>query len=149
MNKNIFIIAGVVVAVGLVYMFFGGSSEEEVEEIFVEVKKGDFQIDVTTTGELEAKSSVDILGPDGLRRAEIYQLKIEHIVDEGTVVNKGDYIALMDRSELINKVGKANNDLQQNMSEYIQVKMDTALELRKARDEIVNLEFDVEEKKII
>jgi len=149
MNRNIFIISGVVVAVGLVYLFFGGSSEEVVEEIFVEVRKGDFQISVTTTGELEAKNSVDIMGPDGLRQARLYNVKINDMVIEGTVVKKGDYIAMLDKSELNDRLSQVGDDLEKVTSEYIQTKMDTALELRKARDNLINLEFDVEEKEII
>jgi multidrug resistance efflux pump len=35
------------------------------------------------------------------------------------------------------------------MSKYTQVKLDTALELRKARDELVNLQYTIEEKKLV
>ena len=108
-----------------------------------------FRMEVTTAGELDAKNSVEVLGPSGLRRARIYQVKIDDIVDEGTVVEKGGYIARLDQSEIGDKIQQEEIDLQQTMSQYTQARLDTALELRKARDELINLKYDIEEKQII
>lgn len=124
-------------------------SSADTTEVYAEVIKGLFKIEVTTSGELDAKNSVEIMGPAGLRRAQIYQVKIDHILDEGTVVDSGAYIARLDQSELGDKIQKEQTDLQQTMSQYTQAKLDTALELRKARDELVNLKYDIEEKQII
>jgi len=106
-------------------------------------------MEVTTAGELDAKNSIEIMGPDGLRRAQIWQVKIDHIVDEGTVVDKGGYIARLDQSELGDKIQKEQTDLQQTRSQYVQAKLDTALTLREARDKLINLKYDIEEKEII
>jgi len=43
----------------------------------VKVKKGPFPIEVTTTGELIAKSSDKIYGPTALRQVQIWQVKIQ------------------------------------------------------------------------
>ncbi len=118
-------------------------------EVLAEVKKGVFRMDVTTTGELDAKNSIEIMGPNGLRTANIWQVKIDNIVDEGTVVEKGGYIARLDQSEIGDKIQKKETDLQQSLSKYTQTRLDTALELRKARDEMINLKYDIEEKDII
>ena len=149
MQKKVFIALGVTVGLILLYFLVWGKSVEGNEDIIITAKRGDFQIDITTTGELEAKNAVKVQGPNGLRAAQIWNVKIEHIVDEGTKVKKGDYIALLDRSELIDKIQNRNNDLQQNLSKYTQTKLDTALDLRAARDELINLKFEVEEKEII
>ncbi len=124
-------------------------SSSDITEVYTEVSKGLFKIEVTTSGELDAKNSIEIMGPGGLRRAQIWQVKIDHIVDEGTVVDSGGYIARLDQSELGDKIQKEQTDLQQTMSQYTQAKLDTALELRKARDELINLKYDIEEKEII
>ena len=149
MQKKVFIALGVTVGLILLYFLVWGKSVEGNEDIIITAKRGDFQIDITTTGELEAKNAVKVQGPNGLRAAQIWNVKIEHIVDEGTKVKKGDYIALLDRSELIDKIQNRNNDLQQSLSKYTQTKLDTALDLRAARDELINLKFEVEEKEII
>ncbi len=148
MKKNSIIIVGILVVSVIGYLLMGNSSSEEMDDLFVKVKKGEFQISVTTTGELEAKNSVKIFGPDGMRRANIWQTKIEHIIEEGKEVKKGDYIARLDKTELMDKINQSNDKMQEYLSKLTQAKMDTALELRKARDELVNLEYDVEEKQI-
>lgn len=149
MQKKVFIALGVSIGLILLYFLVWGKSTDDNQDVLITAKKGDFQIDITTTGELEARNSIKVQGPNGLRAAQIWNIKIEHIVDEGTKVKKGDYIAQLDRSELIDKIQNRNNDLQQSLSKYTQTKLDTALELRAARDELINLEFGVEEKKIV
>lgn len=148
MKKLVIIVIGVIV-VGVLAYFTVKEDDLESSDLFTEVKFGDFVIDVVTSGELEAKSSVKIYGPGGMRTVGIWQATIDDIVPEGTLVEKGDYIASLNKSELLDKINQANNDKQEILSKYTQVKMDTALELRKVRDELVNLEFAVEEKKIV
>ena len=150
MKKKIIISVSVVAIILLAFIFQKINSRgSDSSEIFTEVKKGVFRMEVTTSGELDAKNSVEIMGPNGLRRAQIWNLKIEDIVDEGTVVEKGGYIARLDQSEIGEKIKQKETDLQQTLSQYTQTRLDTALELRKARDEIINLKYDIEEKEII
>lgn len=144
------LIAGSLPVIALfLFLFFKSRSGGPATELTVTPQYGTFQIDIVTTGELEAKSSVDVLGPTGLRSIQIYQINIDDIVPEGSLVKKSDYIATLDNSQLIEKVKSEQNDLEQSLSEYTQVKLDTALELRAARDELINLEYAVEEKKLI
>ncbi|TRX56067.1 HlyD family efflux transporter periplasmic adaptor subunit [Fulvivirga sp. M361] len=147
--KNKLIIGLGALAVILVAWLFMGDSNAENGDIFVEAKRGTFTVEVTTTGELEAQNSVKVMGPTGLRAAQMWQVKIEHLVEEGTVVQKGDYIGRLDQSELSDKVQNRETELQQSLSKYTQTRLDTALELRAARDELVNLKYAVEEKEII
>ena len=133
----------------VLFLIFKGSSRNTDSDLLVKPQFGEFQINIITSGELEAKSSVDILGPAGLQAAQIWQVKLDHIVPEGSLVKKGDYIARLDNSTLVEKVKTKQNDLEQNLSKYTQVRLDTALELREARDEIINLKYSVEEKKLV
>lgn len=149
MKNKLIIGIGIVAALVLVIWFFTRGGQVESGEVMVEAKKGTFKVEITTTGELEAKNSVKILGPTGLRAAQIWQVKIDDIVEEGTIVEKGDYIARLDESELSEKIQNRHNELQQSLSKYTQTKLDTALDLRAARDELINLKYAVEEKEII
>jgi hypothetical protein len=138
-------------AVALVLICWGAysfSRDKTEKNIFSEVKKGDFEISVFTTGELEAKNSIQINGPAGLRSANIFQVKITDIIPEGTVVKKGDYIAGLDKAEVGNKLKDASTELQKFQSQYNQTQLDTALQLRQARDEIVNQDYTLKEKQI-
>ena len=113
------------------------------------VKKGTFKVEIETTGELEAKNSVKILGPQSLRTFQIWQVVIQNIVDEGTVVKKGDWIATLDRSEFQNKFTAKQIELDKANSKFNQTQLDTTLTLRQSRDELINLKYGVEEKDIV
>ena len=150
MLKKIGIPLAIVVAlIAGYFIFFSESGSEEGIDITTKVKRDDLQIDVTVSGELEAKNSVQMLGPNGLRRARIWSVKIENIIPEGTVVKQGDWVAQLDASELMDRIQGEELDLEESMSEYEQTRIDTAIELRAQRDKIINLEYDVEKAKLV
>jgi HlyD family secretion protein len=149
MKKNLFIGAGVVVVLVVAFFVVKGSKSAETADIITNVKTGPFKVEIETTGELEAKNSVKIMGPAGLRDFRIYQTTIQSIVDEGTVVAKGDWVATLDQSEFQTKLNEKKIELDRENAEYIQTELDTTLELRGARDELINLRYAVEEKEII
>lgn len=144
------VIIGIVAVAVIVsgFLFFKVADTSETNEIIVGVKSGKFIVDITTTGELEAKNSVKIMGPGRLRQFRVYQVSIQDIVDEGTVVEKGDWIATLDQSEFNSKLQDKQIDLEQKQSEYIQQQLDTTLQMRQARDELINLAYGVEEMQI-
>lgn len=148
MKKKVIIglVAVTVIVSGI--MFFSVADKSETGDIIVPVQSGKFVVDITTTGELEAKNSVKIMGPSRLREFRIYQVSIQDIVEEGTVVEKGAWIATLDQSDFNSKLQDQQLDLEQRQSEYIQVQLDTTLQMRQARDELVNLEYGVEEMQI-
>ena len=76
-------------------------------------------------------------------------MAIQNIVDEGTVVKKGDWVATLDRSQFQQKFNEKQIELEKANSKYVQTQLDTTLQLRQARDELINLRYTVEEKKII
>lgn len=136
-------VVGLAVIIGASFLF--DDPDEETAELIVQPEIGDFQVAVTATGELQAKNSVEIYGPSSARQAQIYEMKILRLIPEGTVVNKGDFVAELDQSELHTKVQTAEIDLQKAQSLYTQTALDTALTLSQARDELVNLRYSMEE----
>ena len=131
----------------LIYTFFG-SSKSTVDTIEVPVKMGTFEIQVSTSGELEAMKSEKILGPSGLRNFRIWNVKIDDIIPDGTVVDSGDYVATLDRSELTNRLQDSELDLESLETKFTQTQLDTTMTLRNARDELINLEYNLEERQI-
>ena len=131
--------------------FFSSSSTETENTIVVEVQKGTFVIDVTITGELEARSSENIKGPNpnALRNARIHRYMIEDIVPDGTVVDSGQWVATLDRSDLQNKITDQQLEVEKLETQFVKTQLDTTLTLRAARDELINLEFTLEEKQIV
>lgn len=127
-------------------------SQYEVESdthLQVTPRYGIFRVNVTTTGSLRAKNATNILGPSSARYARIFEAKVQHIVAEGTIVKKGDFVAELDKSELITKIEDAHSNLQQLESELIQTQLDTALILSKARDHLVQLAAKAEMAKTL
>ena len=144
------IAAGVIIASAIIIYFISDSViPKSNKQIKTQVKKGRFDIIVTVTGELQALNSEDIKGPAGLRTAGIWQVKISDLIPEGSIVKEGDYIATLDRTELSNKLKDLGTELSKIESQFTQTRLDTALDMRKLRDEMVNLNFSVEEKQLI
>ena len=146
MKRNIIISAIVIIVLLVGYFAVKGGKNKDASEILISVESGMFQVDVETTGELEAKNSVKIYGPTKLREFRIHQVKIDEIVEEGTEVKKGEWIATLDRSELMNKIQDRQLEVDQKMSQYTQTRLDTTLQMRQARDELINLKYGIEEK---
>lgn len=127
---------------------FSGDSSDSLEEIIITADQGEFIVDITTSGTLEAKNSVKITGPSGLRNYRIWNMTIQDIIEEGTYVDKGEYVARLDPSELTGKIKDAQLEVDQETSEFTQIKLDTTLTMREARDQLVNLEYDVRDKQL-
>jgi len=150
MKKKIFIASGIgVMVVILLYLAFAPKQMGDGADILVSTKKGKFKVEITTTGELKALRSVQIMGPSRAREFRVNQLKIDRIIDEGTVVKEGEFIAALDKSELFGRVSDAENNLEQVKSQFEQAQLDTALSLRQERDNLINLEYNVEEQKLV
>ncbi len=145
---RIYIGLSIVVLVIILLYTFMGSPETTTETIQIPVKMGTFEIQVSTTGELEAKNSEKILGPSGLRNFRIWSIKIDDIIPDGTVVDSGEYVATLDRSELTNRLQDNELDLESLQTQFTKMQLDTTMDLRNARDELVNLEYNLEERQI-
>ncbi len=149
MKRNILIGAGVVGVLLIGYFIVSGGKDGEAASIMASVKRGQFRVDIETTGELEAKNSVKIQGPSQLRNFQIWEVTIQNIVNEGTVVKKGDWVATLDRSEFQTKFMAKQIELDKASSKFNQTQLDTTLQLRQSRDELINLNYAVEETGIV
>ncbi len=144
-KKHILILAGVIL---VVIILFALTRQKGVidSDILIQPETGLFRVTVTTTGELQAKNSTEIRGPANSRRARIYDMKILRLVSEGTIVDSGDFVASLDRSDLESKIKDAELAIQKAESQYEQAKLDCTLTLANARNELINLEYALEER---
>jgi multidrug efflux pump subunit AcrA (membrane-fusion protein) len=160
--KRLFIIGGVVVAITALIVFNSMTTKKGNVNTYAEVKKGLFEINVTNSGELIAERSVDVKGPEigmgdnrggnrgggGGHDMHAMDLKIQDIVQEGSVVKEGDYIAQLDRSSYANTLKDEIENLK-TMQNTVDMKvLDTAVVLTNQRDDIKNQRFVVEEADI-
>lgn len=148
--RNILIAMVALAAVIGIYYYFTKESDAEKKNVQIKapVKKGDFIITVTATGELQAKRSEKIQGPQGMRSVGIYQTNITDMVSEGTIVKAGDYVATLDKTEIANKMREVQSELDKIMTQLDQAKIDTAIDLRAIRDQLINLQFSKKEKQL-
>src|SRR4030042_621469 len=151
MKKTIIITAiVVVVAIIVAVMINKAASKKDLANLYVEAQRGQFDIIVITTGELQAENSTDITGPEFAqsRMIRAMDIKIQDLVPEGTEVKEGDYVATLDRTSFDNSL----KDELERLTTYetnLEVKiLDTAVTLSNLRDNIKNLRFAVEEAHI-
>lgn len=150
--KRTIIIAGIIAAVAIIILIFIGkmTKKKDITNLYTEAKRGQFDILVTTTGELQAENSKDITGPEFTQRRNIraMDIKITDLVPEGTEVKAGDYVATLDRTTFDNNL-KDELERLTTSETNLEVKMlDTAVSLSNLRDNIKNLRFTVEEAAI-
>ncbi|MDZ4683331.1 MAG: efflux RND transporter periplasmic adaptor subunit [Saprospiraceae bacterium] len=129
-----------------VWQFWPKEDAAQQSNLLTTVKRGRFHVNVTATGELNAKRSVKIKAPQGMRMAQIYETTVSDLVREGTIVKEGDYVATLDRTELANKISNLQTEMEKIQTQLDQAKIDTAIELRGMRDELVNMGFLKKEK---
>ncbi len=143
-NKvKITLISLVVVLIIGIWYYSGSKSDEGIK---TKVKNGEFVINVVTSGELDSKNSTNIQGPAGLRGVGIYEdLKLNNIIPEGTIVDSGDYIATIDPTPVLNKIKVLDANLEKFEAKINQSKIDSALTLRAARDNLVNINYSLKE----
>lgn len=151
MKKILYIsVATVIVVIVALVIFNKVTSGEDLATLEVKVTIGNFEILVTTTGELQAENSKLITAPAELRSRNLRfgQLKIQDLIPEGTVMDSGDYVAQIDRSDADNRLKDMLDELEKEEYDLLKTKLDTTIQLRNLRDELINLEFNVEEMEI-
>jgi len=151
MKKTIIITAVVAIVIMVVLVVVNRvTNKEDASVLFTEVRNGNFEILVTVTGELHAENSTEIKGPEllGGRNMRITDIGIQDLVPEGTVVEEGDYVATLDRTNLENSLKDEYDRLETLENEYQMEILDTTLTLGDARDNLRNLLFNMEEAEI-
>ncbi len=116
--------------------------------VIARVKRGEFKVVVTASGELRARKFVQMTAPANSQQAEVYQMKIASIVPEGTVVKEGEVVAELDRSGISSKLAEVSLALQKAEAVDEQAMLDSTLNLSKAREEIRTMELGLEEKRL-
>jgi multidrug efflux pump subunit AcrA (membrane-fusion protein) len=144
-----FIIAALLVVIGVPATYLLARDRGTAESsLIAPVKRGDFRVTVTTSGELRAPKFVQVTLPQNAMQAQVFQLKIASLVPEGSLVKEGDIVAEVDRSPLATKQTEVSLTLQKAEAQHEQAMLDSTLNLGKAREEMKTMELSVEEKRI-
>jgi len=113
-------------------------------------QKGSFESQVFSTGQLESVEADNIPVPAVLQdsRLNISSLTIADMIKEGTYVEEGDYVATIDHTSIDDQRKSALEELDRVKTELEDSKIDSSLTLSNQRDQIVNAQLELEEKKI-
>jgi hypothetical protein len=147
-RRWVLIAAPVVLAGGCAAWLLGRGSGSVDRSIAVGVKRGAFTATVTTSGELKASESVQITVPPTAMQAQAYQMRIQTLVPEGTVVKAGDVVCELDKSTLASRLTDVTLALQKAEAQLQQALLDSTLTLSGAREAIHNDELALEEKRL-
>ncbi|MBX3253603.1 MAG: efflux RND transporter periplasmic adaptor subunit [Chitinophagaceae bacterium] len=144
--KKILLLVGIllILSVAAYSVFFRNPAAGN--EILIDIKKNDFEVNIVTTGELRSKSMTRITAPTKLQQLGIYQIKISDMVPEGTLVKEGEFVVSLDNSDVLNKIKDQQLNIDKKEAEIKQASLDTMMELRVLRDEIINMKYDLEQK---
>src|SRR5205814_1908103 len=138
---------GVAILVPSAWLLARGPAAPD-NSLVARVKRGPFAVTVNTSGELRARQFVQITAPGGAQQVGAWQMKIQSIVPEGTIVKQGDVVAELDRSTLANKLDEVRLALQKAEAQYEQAMLDSTLTLSTARENIRTMELALEEKRL-
>jgi multidrug resistance efflux pump len=132
----------------VIWLTMGAESSEE-NVIFTQPTVGYFEVTITSSGELQAQNSTSITAPENMRQFRINNVPILNLVPEGTVVERGEFVAELDRSSLSNTLQDAQLNLEEEETALEQAKLDSTLTLSEARNNIVDLEYTAEQAKLV
>lgn len=151
MNRRRFLLLGAIAVVLLIILFFTFRGKSGEELITCKVQKGSIEVKVHTSGQLESEKSENIVLPSVLsgQNVRVYEIKITDLIEEGSVVDSGQYIATLDHKVIEEVLTTARLELEAAMVVIEDAKLDSNLNLSNYRDLITNSRSDVEEKKIV
>jgi HlyD family secretion protein len=144
MKRTRFITWGIIVGVLLATIGFAVSRRADVrasgEDIpFAEVKRGEFDVKVYTTGELRANHSMMLAAPP----IGGGSLQIIRLLHTGTSVKTGDVVIEFDPSEQHYKLEQSRSELLQAEQDIIKAKADAALQAAQDKVAVLKARFDV------
>jgi multidrug efflux pump subunit AcrA (membrane-fusion protein) len=157
MQKNKKLIRYAAIGVAAVLLIFLGyrliSNSRIIGEtlIKVEVQRGPFVAEVYSTGQLQAENATLIEVPSELsgRGINIFEIQVTDLVEEGTVVEQGDFVASLDHSAIEELMTEAQEELEQTLQALQDARIDTNINMSNLRDGISNAVVQVEERKLV
>jgi HlyD family secretion protein len=149
-RKYLFVFIAFIAVVILTVFIIIKTSGKNDQLLTAVAQKGPFESLVYSTGQLESIEADYIPIPEILKdmRLNISSLTIADLIKEGTYVDSGDYVATIDHAAIDDQRKSAMEELDRVKTELEDSKIDSSLTLSNQRDQIVNAQLDLEEKKI-
>ncbi|MBN1478691.1 HlyD family efflux transporter periplasmic adaptor subunit [candidate division KSB1 bacterium] len=108
----------------LLPLIFGACSPQSHDQVFYQVKRGDYDVVVSAEGELEAKSAQVLVTPM-VRPAPT----ISYLIEEGTQVKKGDVIVKFTQTQVETEYLNALDEVATAKADSIKIEAELSLQL--------------------
>jgi RND family efflux transporter MFP subunit len=142
------IITGLGVALLFVVIIItkGGSTKGKSQV----VRLGNLEVLVTGRGEINGEKSLKIELDAALQDYElrVWSYKISDLIQEGKKVSKGDFIAQLDQSELMNNMRQRITEKEKVDADLKNAVIDSTVNLTAKREDIANALLDLQYKQI-
>lgn len=114
------------------------------------IKRGTLQAVVTARGEVQGENSVRIEIPDILQdnQLRVWSFKINDLIPEGKKVKKGDFIAQLDPSQLMNNMRERQTEKERFDADLRNAIIDSTVNLTAKREDITNAKLELQYKQI-
>ncbi|HEY5510729.1 MAG TPA: hypothetical protein VIK10_06855 [Prolixibacteraceae bacterium] len=114
------------------------------------VKKENFEAIISCKGEIQSEKAVFINLPDIFydRKLEMWEIQIKDLIQEGSVVKKGDYVALLDQGRIKQLMENNAEALKRLTFNFNDAKIDSAVDLVQMRNDLEQFTFDVNNVRI-
>jgi multidrug efflux pump subunit AcrA (membrane-fusion protein) len=148
-RKYILIGGAILTATIALALFYVARSPEKSSKYF-EVKKGKFEAVLTCKGEINGMVATVIRAPKilGDRDLQLWSMKILDLTQDGKNVKKGDFIIQLDASQVVSGMREEQQELEREMADLNNAKIDSAVRLTQMREDIKNAMLDLEYNKI-
>lgn len=149
-NRKYTIIGGTILVALITLAFFYFTQTAEKTPKYFEAKKGKFEAVLTCKGEINGLVATEIRAPKilGDRDLQLWQMKIIDLAQDGKNVKKGDFIIQLDASRVMSGMREEQQNLEKEMSDLNNAKIDSTVTLTQKREEIKNAMLDLEYNKI-
>lgn len=150
-NQKKLILLVAVPVILLIFVLVTKTNKEEFTVVTTDVLRGRIDVQVFSSGQIESENKMNIPVPAKLndRNLRIWSLKITELVEEGTYVDSGDFVATLDPQAVQEQIKNVQDELDKALTDYQDAKIDSNLNLSNQRDIITNALLDKEEREII
>jgi multidrug efflux pump subunit AcrA (membrane-fusion protein) len=144
-KKSIFVI-GLISIIILIIVVWGG--DKITGSKLYTIKKSSFESVITSKGEIQGKNVVLIKLHDDFKNRELHirELQIKDLIQEGTLVKKGDWVATLDIASINRQIEENNDEIEEQLADVEDAIIDSTIELTNFREEIKEFNFDLEYK---
>jgi multidrug efflux pump subunit AcrA (membrane-fusion protein) len=149
-KRKYILIGGAILIVTIALASFYFTQSPVKSSKYFEVKKGRFEAVLTCKGEINGIVATVIRAPKilGDRDLQLWSMKILDLTQDGKNVKKGDFIIQLDASQVVSGMREEQQELEREMADLNNAKIDSAVRLTEMREDIKNAMLDLEYNKI-